>query len=62
LTIAVALSLFAPSAAMAAAAAPMKTSLATRAEISGCLNQVFTFYLPIEWLDAVARRRMSELS
>src|SRR5206468_3171653 len=45
LTIATASSLFAPS---AAAAAPAQTSVAARAEISGFLNQVFTFYLRIE--------------
>src|SRR5260370_805289 len=43
LTIATASSLPAPSAAMAAA--PPKTSMAARAEISGFLDQMFTFYL-----------------
>src|ERR1700736_2801128 len=47
LTIAMASSLLAPS---AAAAAPAKASVAARTEISGFLNQMFTFYLRIDWL------------
>ena len=37
--------------ALALATVGSRGVLAARAEISGCLNQVFTFYLPIEWLD-----------
>jgi hypothetical protein len=32
------------------AAAPPKTSVTASAEISGFLNQMFTFNLPIDWL------------
>src|ERR1700688_1103271 len=45
LTIATASSLPAPS---AAAAAPAKTSMAGRAETSGFVDQIFTFYLRID--------------
>jgi hypothetical protein len=31
------------------AATPAKASVNESAEISGFLNQVFTFYLPIDW-------------
>src|SRR5713226_4408446 len=48
LTIATASSLPAPSAAKAAA--PPKTSMAARAEISGFLDQMFTFYLRADQL------------
>src|SRR3981189_1967138 len=54
LTIATAWSLPAPSAAMAP---PAKTSVAARAEISGFLNQMFTFDLRIGWLDRRSRDR-----
>src|ERR1700704_4345524 len=48
LTIATASSLLAPSPAMAAA--PAKASVAARAEIKDFLNQMFTFFLRIDWL------------
>src|SRR4030088_1331757 len=55
LTIATASSLLAPSAAMAAV--PPKTSVAARAEISDFLNQMFTFYLRVDWLGSGSRDR-----